>query len=290
MPSKPSSPASTAAPRSDRGRSAGSSLVELLVTVGVSAVVMLGVATFFSQQAHAMRGHGFRLEMQQALRGALDAMTRDLRLAGACLPSVGTPVGISGTDGVDGDSITINAGMVQSNMTCVKVSTTADAAAGATAVSVPSTTGFVVGKMALIWDNSNSTGEFVVVSSANGTVVGFSPGLGRDYASGSAVYPVDRRKYYLDKTVDPPLLMLQVDEQAPQPFAAGIRDLQFQYVIADGTNAGVTVDLPADAAAWRMLNEITVSATAETVGGVLPSDNATLTQTARAKPRNMVVQ
>lgn len=264
-------------------------MVELLVTLGVTGVVLGGVVQFFSQHAHAMRTHAFRIETQQALRGALDAIARDVRLAGACLPTNGEFVALDGTDAPDGDSITVRTGLVRGNLSCVFGTTTAQAGAGATTFVVDSGADFVVDKMAYVRD-PNGSGELFRVSGTGATTVSVSPGAGQIYPVGSTVYAVDQRRYLLDSGLDPPVLFLQVDGQEALPFAAGIRQLDFLYILDRNCPTCDVVDLstPLDTADWWLVNEVLVTAEAGTVGGALAEDEATLTKTVRAKPRNLL--
>src|SRR5262245_54074073 len=98
---------------------AGFSMLELLVTTSVAGIALTGAVKFFSSQLHAQRRHAFRVEAQQAARSSLDAITRDLRLAGACLPSDGQFIALAGGDIPGGDSITIRTGLVRNNMSCI---------------------------------------------------------------------------------------------------------------------------------------------------------------------------
>ena len=75
--------------RSSDARTRGFSLLELLVSCALSGTLLVGVVKFFASQVKGARAHSFRVEAQQAMRGSLDAITRDLRLAGACLPGDG---------------------------------------------------------------------------------------------------------------------------------------------------------------------------------------------------------
>jgi hypothetical protein len=65
-------------------------------------------------------------------------------------------------------------------------------------------------------------------------------------------------------------------------------DLQLQYVLQRNCPPCDVVDLPPDDATWRLVNQVLVTPTAETVGAVRPEDQVTLAQTSRAKPRNLL--
>jgi type II secretory pathway pseudopilin PulG len=273
-------------------RRAGFSLVELLVSIGLAGMVLGTVTQFFTSHAHRMREHTYRVETQQALRGALDAMTRDIRLAGACLPVNGNFTALDGTDDdVNGDAITVRTGLTRANLSCVYGTLTAQANAGATTLTVDDASDFVVGKMAYIRD-TNGSGELreVTAFSEGADTVTVSPGVGQVYPVGSTVYAVDQRVYSLRTDVDPPLLMLTIDQNEPQPFAAGIARLDVEYVLDRNCPDCDVVDLstPLDTPTWWLVNEVKVTARAESVGVITEGDDTELTQTARAKPRNLL--
>src|SRR4029077_21024176 len=101
-------------------------------------------------------------------------------------------------------------------------------------------------------------------------------GLAQPYPVGSGVYAVDERIYAIDVNQDPPLLMLTVNRGAPQAFAAGVRDLQVDYVLNRNCPTCDQVDLPANTAEWWLVNAVEVTATVDTVGATQPEDEATM--------------
>jgi type II secretory pathway pseudopilin PulG len=273
-------------------RRAGFSLVELLVSIGLAGMVLGTVTQFFTSHAHRMREHTYRVETQQALRGALDAMTRDIRLAGACLPVNGNFMALAGTDDDNaGDSITIRTGLTRADLSCVLGTLTNQAASGSTTLQVDDASDFVVGKLAYVRD-PNGSGEIreVTAFSAGADTVTVSPGVNQVYPAGSSVYAMDQRIYALRTDVDPPLLMLTIDNGDPQPFAAGIARLDVEYILDRDCPTCDVVDLssPLDTATWWLVNEVTVTARAQSVGVITEADNTDITQTARAKPRNLL--
>lgn len=274
--------------RPSADRAAGFSLIELLVTIGITGVVLTSVVQFFALQSHKMREHTFRIETQQALRGVLDAITRDVRLAGACLPERGEMFALEGTDSADGDSVTIRTGLVRDDMTCAQGTTSTAYASGTTTFTVDNAQGFVVGQMALVY-NTNDQGELIEVSGVGPTTITLASGVTQDYLTGATLYAVDERIYTIDVSTDPPILTLTVNGGEPQPFAAGITQLDVQYVLdRNCPTCDVESSSALDAADWRLVNEVMVTATAVTVGGLIEADETQLTQIARAKPRNLL--
>jgi Tfp pilus assembly protein PilW len=263
-------------------------MVELLVAIGVSGVAFVSMLTFYAGQMKNMRQHLYRVETQQALRGSLDAVTRDIRLAGACLPVNGQFVALQGVDSANGDSITVRTGMVRNNLSCIQSTVTADVNAGVTALPVQSASGFTAGVLAYV-RHPNGSGELSPVTAVAGNTVTIQNGLSQAYPVPSGVFAVDERIYALDKTNPAiPKLTLTIDRGAAEAFAAGISNLQFSYILDQNCPACTVSNLPPDTATWRLVNEVRVTVTAQTVGGVLPSDAVTLVASSNAKPRNLL--
>jgi prepilin-type N-terminal cleavage/methylation domain-containing protein len=275
-------------PRSRAERRSGFSLVELLVTIGVSGITLASVVTFWANHSRQMRQHAFRLESQQALRGSLDAVTRDLRLAGACLPLTGQFILLAGANLAGGDSITVRTGMVRNDMSCISAATTAAAAVGATSVQVDNANGFTP-DMLVYLRAPNGAGEISPITAVGANSITFQDAAQQPYAAGSGVYAIDERRYALDASdPDVPILTLTVNREAAQAFAAGVSDLQVRYVLNQNCPPCDTVDLPNSAAQWQLVNSVVVTATVQTVGGVRPEDEATIVASSTAKPRNLL--
>jgi len=270
-------------------------MVELLVTVLISGITLASVTQFFAIQSRKQKGMSYRLEAQQALRASLDAITRDLRLAGACLPTGGQFPSVTGTDNVAGDSITIRTGQVRNNLSCIVGTVGTAAAVGATTINLASvgagvnpTNGITPGMLVHL-DPPGLAGEELFVQSVTATDITFTGATTVAYPVGAGVYPIDERVYQLDKT-DPvnPLLTLTIDRGTPQAFAVGVQDLQIQYLLQRNCPTCDLVDLPADVPSWWLVNEVYLTLTVKTVGSVRPEDSTTLVATSHAKPRNLL--
>jgi type II secretory pathway pseudopilin PulG len=183
--------------RSSDARPRGFSLLELLVSFALAGTLLVGVVKFFASQVKGARAHSFRVEAQQAMRGSLDAITRDLRLAGACLPGDGAFTSLTGTNGPGTDSVTIRSGLVRANNQCLRTVTTAAAAGGATSLTVESGADFTQNMLAYV-KHPNGSGEFAFVNGMGAMTVTFQTGMTQPYPAGSSVHGVDERIYEVD--------------------------------------------------------------------------------------------
>src|SRR5579884_205747 len=275
---------------------AGFSLAELLVAVLVASVALAGAVTYYAYEAKQIRQSSLRVEAQQALRASLDAMARDIRLAGACLPTVGPFLALDGTAGAT-DSITVRAGVVQGTATCT-------ISAGATTIGVNQISGFAPGQLVLIAPDTG--GEIVngvsAVSAPNGTgggTISLSTGVVNSYAAGTKVMAIEERVYWVD-TTNPalPTLSLSVNRGPTEAFAAGITGLQFRYVLNQNcpactvinANGAKTGSPPVNNdAVWRLVNDVIITATVQTIGASpQEASEVTLVETTHAKPRNLL--
>ncbi len=59
----------------------GFTLIELLVVVGIAGVLLAGFTGFYLSEQRSLRHHQIEIEVSQALRTALEQMSRDLRSA-----------------------------------------------------------------------------------------------------------------------------------------------------------------------------------------------------------------
>jgi len=261
------------------------------MAVGLAGIALTSVVQFFAMQTRKMKGHTYRIEAQQAARTSLDAVARDVRLAGACLPVTGAFVPLAGTNGPGADTITVRTGIVRTNMSCIVAGVTANMAAGAVTAQVDSSNGFTVGMLAYLRHPSGS-GQFLFVSALAATSITLSGAATVAYPIGSGIYAIDERTYAVDTVTMPsvPQLTLVINRAAPEAFAAGVRDLQIRYVLNRNCPPCDVVDAPAaaDTATWRLVNNVLLTATVTTIGTVKPEDAVTMTQTSSAKPRNLL--
>jgi len=286
-----------AAPRANRD--AGFTLIELLVTVVITAVLGSAIVSFFGTQMKFRSDTDLQAETQQGLVAAFDSLTRDIRLAGACLPTQPVFVPMANSNNTS-DNITLRTGVMNATTACVVTTLASAVTAGSPTFTVKDLSGFTVNGHAFIGDNT--TGELFTVrslsgTSGQGTITATAP-LASDYAAASGVYALQERKYSLDNvTYGLPTLVRSIDGQAAVPVAAGIQQFQVEYRLNSGcpTPPSLTPDciktaVPANNAEWNQVSEVIVTLRAQSPRalstGQLFVPQAT---TVRVQPRNILV-
>jgi type II secretory pathway pseudopilin PulG len=273
---------------------AGFTLLELLMATALTIIAMVAVMGLFHASARFMRSQELDMETAQAARSSIDAMVRDLRLGGACLPTIGPFIALSGTDGGTQDSITTRTGLTRPDMTCVTAAVQSPVAVGDTSIPVDSVNGFTVGVRGYICDNNCGTSELFTITGLNSdtNTLTRDTGSASAYATDSTVYLVDERVYYIDQTTTPwgsvPELVMQIDNQAPQSFAIGIETLDVTYQLNRNCPACDTVSLPASDDEWRLVQELFLTVTARSDRPNQSGQYYRRTLKVSVKPRNLL--
>ena len=262
------------------------------MTTALAGIALAGAVQLFALQTRKLQGHSFRVEAQQALRASLDAITRDVRLAGANLPLTGAYIPLAGTEGGAGpDSITIRTGVLRGNLSFVQAGLTANMNQGATVAQVANTTGFTPAMLVYLTTLAGN-GQFAFVTNVGANTLTLDTAASSAYAASiSTIFAIDERTYAVDTSIPgTPRLMLTVNRGTPQAFAAGVRDLQIRYVLNQNCPPCDVVNAPAPAntATWRLVNDVLITATIQTVGTVRSEDAVSFTEASRAKPRNLL--
>lgn len=281
----------------------GFSLLELLVTLAIFGMLGLAIVHFFSSQLKFRDDTDARAETHQGLSAAFDSITRDIRLAGACLPTTPFFVPISGVNSGTQDRITLRTGVISATTVCVQATLTAATTIGATTLNVDDTAGFKVGGWAYVV--GTTPGEFFQVSALSGSsgpgTITSATALTQAYPATGGVYGFEERTYAIDTTnYGVPTLTLDIDRQAASagvpatPVAAGINALNIQYRLTTNcppSGSGCTLsNLPASNATWLLVNQVVVSMTAQSLRPLATGPGGLFTESATVsiQPRNIV--
>jgi prepilin-type N-terminal cleavage/methylation domain-containing protein len=269
----------------------GFTLVELLVAITVIAVVLGGAGALFAASRRFIQNQVLQIETTQALRATLDTVARDLRLGGACLPTLGDFSPLDGIDNGTTDTISSRTGMVQPNLTCIRHNLSTSAATNDTSLVLVSTTGFQVGMGAYIWGSATNSGESFRIINIAGNTITADKGMSRAYSAGgnSTVYAIDERIYAIDKTnPNLPVLTIAINGADPVPFAHGIEALNVRYRLNRNCPTCDTLDLPQSASDWQLVNELIINVTARSRTKGSSGQYYRRSAQLIAKPRNLL--
>lgn len=224
--------------------------MEMLIVVVIVGILTMAMARFYvthNHLSHVEEQVGF---MQKNLRSALDIIIRDVMNAGSGVPlGLGVDPLIPG-DGAMGrpDSLVIMANFDYRFTTLFE-----DEGLDQT-IHVMDATGFYRGGLLYIEDFNG--GEFHTIATISFDTpkedqITITQPLSRNfYKDDTIVSPIARVSYQLSWTdPDHPSLMRTIRGSGTKELAENIEDLQFQFVLADGTETSQ----PADVSQVRMV-------------------------------------
>jgi hypothetical protein len=227
-------------------------------------------------------------------------LSREVRLAGACLPDAG-PVNIRPLDGADNgtaDTITVRA-----NIRCAKGTLTGAVSSGATTIALDTAVDFIAGMQAYIIHADTTVGEFFLISGVSQAParlsVDPSTPIINSYPSGSSVYGAEEQTYAIDASGTVPVLTVTPSRGTPQPAVSGIEQMNIRYVLNRSYDPGTcvasldsfcVVDLPSGTE-WPLVRMVLldlVARSARPVPGGGSGGFYRLSQSLQVKPRNFL--
>jgi Tfp pilus assembly protein PilW len=282
-------------PKCSATSAGGFTAVELLMGVVLMGIAVAATSGMFLASKQQMFMQQWQLEATQAARAAVDSIVRDLRLSGACLPTTGDFISLSGVNNGTTDQITTRTGLTQPNLSCVQavVQIGSTVSASSSTVPVQSSVGFVAGMRAYI-RNPTGTGEYFDITAVpSGTQLVKAQTLTQDYPETSGIYAIDERTYSLDTWTSPangpqPELLLKVGNQTPQSFAIGIESLNIQYQLDRNCPSCDVVDLPTSNADWSLVEAVLLTITARSEQPDAEGNYYRRTVSVKVKPRNLL--
>ena len=222
----------------------GTTIVEMLIVVLIVGILTTAMARFFVVQnhlSHVEEQVGF---MQKNLRSALEIIIRDVMNAGSGVPlGLGIDPLIPG-DGISGspDSLVIMANFDYRFTTLFE-----DEGLDQT-IHVMDATGFYRGGLLYIEDFNG--GEFHTIATISFDTpkedqITVTQPLSRSfYKDDTIVSPIARVSYQLNWTdPDHPSLMRSMKGSGTKVLADNIEDLQFSFVLVDGTGTSQPADI-----------------------------------------------
>lgn len=274
----------------------GFSLIEMMVAVGLTSLALTVAGAFVISSRKALVDEMTRQETLQGLRATLDALERDLRLGGACLPTTGNDFPpLSGINAGTLDGVTTRTALVRSDLTCIQntihaASPATGTTAGATTLPLQSVNGFAAGQRGYIRGATNS-GEYfnITAVSTSSNQLTIAAGLGSAYLNGSGVWAINEDVYKINTTTYAPVTVLTIatNGAAAVPFAYGVQAVNVQYELSSNCPPCDVVDLPS-AAQWPLVNELYVTVTMQSQKLLSNGKYYTVTGSIGAKPRNLL--
>jgi len=237
------------------------------VALLLTSIVLLSVGTGFVFVTRGWSDQQGRLAAQQNLRSAVQTLSREVRLAEACmLPSAVTPPSnFQALDGVhSGSTDTL---IVRSNTNCAigTLTSAGGVCNGCTTVYLDNVTNFAAGTWAYVYQppysGQTAFGEYFLVKQVNGptgspantlvvdttvplkitlnytaggTITGSSPPATYPFAS---VYGIQQRTFTIGTSGASPALMLQTINNSSSPFLKGVESLSVTYTLNRAYNA-----------------------------------------------------
>ncbi len=253
----------------------------------LSGVLLSLVARDFGFTVRMRHDLDLLAETQQGLQASLSEITRELRQAGACLPTSGAFVALGGADDGERDTLTVRVGRVNpANVVCVRTILTEKAQTGLSSVTVENADGFAVDELVYL-TRSNGSGQTLRVAGVGANSLSLAGTLDGDYAAGDGVFALEERTYAVDDTGATPMLTVAIDGGEPQPVVDGVETFDVQYLLAPCSPCQ-PVGLPASDAEWHQVREITVAVgvVSEQPGG--GGQLVRLSGSTNIKPRNLL--
>ncbi len=232
----------------------GFTLSEVLVALSIASLVIIGVGTGFVFVTKAWAAHQARAQVQQSNRVTVEAISRELRITGACMPSaMQAPITsnfqpISGIHSGVTDTI-----IITSNPRCAGPATVTADCNACTTINIDNTTNFTPGMWAFIYNSSTSTtppgpyGEYFLIQSVTAGSPGtltvsttkpltkLYPRLNAQNQNASSVYGADQRMFAISSTCGGcngvPTLTVQALDGQQNALIKGVDQMIIQYVL-----------------------------------------------------------
>lgn len=212
--------------------SRGFSLLEVLIALGLTALITSAVLTAYWNQHRNYIVQDDVTSIQQNARAGIDELSRHIRMAGNDLPLGLDPIIASNTDP---DTITIRY-RINDCDTYLSDPMPQPSAELKCATDISC---FEDGQWIYIFEPDSGGGEWFEITEVQAAAFHIQHNtmvLSKSYNADAILLSMEQLKFYIDNTTDPdhPTLMIQVPGQPPAIFADNITDLQFQYRLKNG--------------------------------------------------------
>jgi prepilin-type N-terminal cleavage/methylation domain-containing protein len=265
----------------------GFTLPEVLICAAIAGIVTLAASSGYVFMTKSWVQQQARLQTQQQLRSAVAAVTREMRVAGACMldnpPADVQP--LSGVDNGTTDSITIRA-----NPHCAKGAIAGADCASCTSFTVNPATNFagLGGTWGYLYAGPGQHQYFKILSVVGSTInvdtTTGPPITGTYLQNTTGVYAVEARAFAISSTCPTcggvPSLTLTTLGGTETALVKGVDLFDIRYVLNDdydptncvsSTGGGrplCVADLPQSAAGWKKVRSVIFDVGARSLRGV----------------------
>lgn len=249
----------------------------------LASLVVVGVGTAYVFVTRGWADQRERLQTQQQLRSAVATLSREVRLAGACM----MPAPAADFQPIDGvDNGTTDTITVRSNPRCAQTVMTSACPPGCLSFTVDAATKFLAGTWAYVYLNGTTHQYFKIAGIVGNTItVGASTPITATYPPiASSVFGIEERRFAISSTCvgcgGIPSVTLQTLDLPETPLVKGIDRLDIRYVLNRNYDAGTcdassggppalcVLNLPSTPADWRLVRAVTFDVGARSRGGV----------------------
>ena len=236
-------------------RSGGFTVIEVLIAALIAGFALTAAFSVFINHNKSHVIQAGVTEMQQNGRAAVDELVTNVRRAGYKLPD-GLPALVAWNTDPD----TIAVAFMHEPVCSASLSDPMPLPSAELKCTDSDLDCFEDDMWAYIYEEAADTGEFFWITHvqyAAGHVQHNIEPLSRVYGAGSQIFVVDYFKYYVDNSDTLHPMLVRQEHNTPDIYADYIEDLQFQYVMADGSISDtISVD--------RYVREVLISVTATT--------------------------
>ena len=211
----------------------GMTLIEVMIALIITGVITTSIFKLYITQHQNYITQEDITDIQQNARSSIDEISRHIRMAGYELP-----LGLNAIEAYNTNPDTIV--LMYHNSGCDTYLSSAMTNGASILNCATDVSCFFDGQWVFIYDADSAEGEWFDISSVQtGTMqlAHSSTSLSRKYDANALVFALSQVKFFIDNTTDPdhPKLMIQVMGDTPKVYAENITDLQFQYIMKNGT-------------------------------------------------------
>jgi prepilin-type N-terminal cleavage/methylation domain-containing protein len=241
--------------RKRRRRESGFTIIEVLIAAIVAGIALTAAFAVFINHNKSHIVQAGITDMQQNGRATIDELVVNIRRAGYRLPEALPALAHSDTN-----PDTLLVAFMHEPACSASLSHPMPQPSAELKCVGSDLSCFEDNMWAYIWEESSDTGEFFWITHIQEAAMHIQHNLGpltRKYGPGAQIFVIDHVKYYVDTTdLEHPTMMIQT-KVLPDIYADNIEDLQFSFVLVDGSLTDVVP-------AAKLVREVLINVVART--------------------------